>query len=182
MTVQTDIGACVSGDARGCAYILDKDRGTSGQAGVVRGCIDKKCSSRCMGDRLPHTKCTLYAQGQYCQCTNSEVAGTQTCRPETLGGGGDIDCILGKSGCTCGEYSCTEDTLGCACTLYGGTVSSSACTAPSGKVCCIEQDDYGIKCSCRFSSCTAAIGEIPIDSCTRGDVLAWAGSVATCSR
>src|SRR5690606_2477471 len=85
-SIQTDVGACVSGDARGCAYLRDESRGTSGQAGVVRRCIEEKCGQKCLGDGLPHTRCTLYDGGKRCACSNSETAGTQECTAAEVGG------------------------------------------------------------------------------------------------
>lgn len=180
-TIQTDMAACVSGDAPGCAYSADAERGTTGQAGILRRCIKEECGTRCLGNGLPHTECEVYAQGDYCQCKNAEVAGTETCRKDTVQG----DCVLGTRGCTCGQYACTDDSLGCACEFTGGVVGSS-CSAPSGsgKVCCIEQDGYGIKCSCRFSSCSTSLGEQEIPSCDRADVIDRLGGAAvdSCSR
>jgi hypothetical protein len=179
-TIQTDMAACLAGDAAGCAFLRDDSRGTSGQAGVLRRCIEEKCGSRCMGNGLPHTKCTLYSQGDYCQCTNDEASGTQKCNTATIS---DADCVLGTDGCTCGQYACTDETLGCSCAFHGG-VTGTSCTAPSGKVCCVKQEQYGITCECKFSSCSDVSDEVPIDSCSREDVLAWAGraKVTTCNR
>jgi hypothetical protein len=178
-TIQTDMGACVSGDQPGCAYLLDEDRSTSGQAGVLRKCIEQKCAPRCMGNGLPHTKCTLLSGGDYCQCTNEEVAGTQTCRKETVDG----DCVLGKGGCSCGQYACTDDTLGCSCSFRGGVVGTS-CTAATDKVCCAKQSEYGIECECKFSACYPSSDEAEVPSCSRADVLNYAGGAAvdSCSR
>lgn len=180
-TIQTDIGACVSGDAPGCAFLLDDDRGTSGQAGIVRGCIDKRCGTRCMGNRLPHTSCTIYSQGEYCSCTNSEKAGTQKCDATFVDG----DCVLGTDGCSCGQYACSDDTIGdgCSCSFRGGVVGTS-CTAAADKVCCVKQHETGIDCECKFSTCTESLDEVEIASCSREDVLRWAGAakVQSCSR
>lgn len=181
-TIQTDVAACVSGDAPGCAFLLDDDRGTSGQQGVLRRCIDERCAAKCMGNRLPHTKCTIYSSGDYCSCENSEIAGTQRCNPDTITG---ADCVLGTDGCSCGQYACTDDAItgGCECSFRGG-VSGTSCTAPSGKVCCVKQTDTSIECECRFSSCSASSNEVEIASCSREDVLDWAGAaqVTSCSR
>jgi hypothetical protein len=181
-TIQTDMGACVSGDAPGCAFSRDDSRGTTGQAGVLRKCLLEKCGTRCMGNGLPHTKCTLYSQGDYCQCSNDETAGTQKCNEQTIPG---ADCVLGTDGCTCGQYSCSDDTSGsgCSCSFTGGGVVGTSCTAPTDRVCCVSQTTYGISCECRYSSCYGT-DEVEISSCSKADVPTWADPavVTSCSR
>jgi hypothetical protein len=178
-SIQLDMAACVSGDVAGCAYILNNARSKSGQSGVLRKCITDECASSCMGNGLPHTKCTLQAGGQYCSCTNDEIAGTTSCKKADVDG----DCVLGSDGCTCGQYTCSDDASGgCGCDFFGGGVVGTSCTAMTDKVCCAKQDTYSIKCECRYSSCSGS--EAEITSCSREDVLAWADGAAvdSCSR
>jgi hypothetical protein len=184
-TIQSDMGACISGDVAGCAFILDADRSKAGQAGVLRKCIDESCSATCMGNRLPHTKCTLNGSGEYCTCTNAEISGTQKCDAVTLGG--DADCTLGTDGCTCGEYTCSTDASGgCGCTFFGGVVSGTSCASTTGKACCVKRDGLGVRCECRFSTCSNSQSETELGSCSRADVMAWAAEnglqVDSCSR
>lgn len=180
-TIQTDMAACVAGDAFGCAFLLDDDRSTSGQAGVLRRCINEQCGSSCMNaDKLPHTSCTLLSGGDYCVCSNAEVAGKQTCNEQTIGS--NADCVLGTEGCTCGQYACSDDTVGCSCSFRGGVVGTS-CTAASGDVCCLKRTETGVSCECKYSSCSSS-DEVQIDSCSRADVIDAVSSilVTTCSR
>lgn len=180
-TIKDDMGACLSGDKRGCAYLLDDGRGTSGQMGVLRGCIDKRCGAQCFpADRLPHTTCTLYDQGAYCQCYDSERSGTTTCREDPARG---TDCVLGKGGCTCGKYECHESSIGCACSFKGGTVSSgTTCFAQSDRVCCATLDEYAVSCECGSFSCSTTLREVEVPSCDRDEILARSAVVTQCSR
>lgn len=178
-TIQIDMAACVAGDVRGCAYLLDNERSKSGQAGVLRKCIADNCNTQCMGDGRPHTKCEVHAGGDYCDCSNAEVSSGPTCNREVVNG----NCVLGTEGCTCGQYTCTDDNSGgCGCTFFGATVVGTSCTAPSGKVCCAKRDLYSVKCECRYSSCSTSLGEQEIASCNIDDLLPWAGQVDACSR
>lgn len=178
-TIQIDMAACVAGDVRGCAYLTDAERSSSGQAGVLRKCIFESCNAQCLGDGLPHTKCTLQSGGDYCTCSNEETSGTVTCTKETVSG----DCVLGEKGCTCGQYTCSDDNSGgCACSFYGAAVTGTTCSPSSGHVCCASRDTYSVKCECRYSSCSTALRQEQVASCSRTDVLEWAGSVDACSR
>ena len=132
-----------------------------------------------MGDGRPHTKCEVHAGGDYCDCSNAEVSSGPTCTREVVNG----NCVLGTEGCTCGQYTCTDDNSGgCGCTFFGATVVGTSCTAPSGKVCCAKRDLYSVKCECRYSSCSTSLGEQEIASCNIDDLLPWAGQVDACSR
>jgi hypothetical protein len=183
-SILTDIGACVIGDAPGCAFLLDDTRDTLGLPGAIRGCIDNSCASRCMNaDRRPHTKCAVYEQGHYCQCSNAEASSGQTC--DTWHIGSSAYCVLGSDGCTCGEYTCSASSLGCSCDFHGGAVTTTTCTQPQGGICCFKRESYGVSCSCKkdTTSCSEAAGEVYTLSCSVEDTLAMAGGwVESCSR
>lgn len=181
-SLQTDMAACVAGDAPGCAYMASGERGTTGQAGILRRCIETECSSRCLGDGLPHADCELYSSGEYCRCIDAQVADGPTCRAATIGE--DARCVRGEKGCTCGSYACVTTSFGCSCAFHGGSGTSCNKPTPEG-TCCVRQDEYGITCACEeYSSCTASLGESEIASCNLANVLAWAGGavVDSCSR
>ncbi len=164
-----DLTRCMNGDQPGCAYIFDRD--TSGQAGVVRACIKDKCGETCMGEGRTHQKCSLYAGGTYCSCSDAETSSGDECSKATVGG----HCILGKKGCSCGEYACTK-TFSFLCTCAFGSTSNelSSCSPATfgGRgTCCVKVGDKSTTCSCGENTYTCQDDEYPIATCSEADML-----------
>lgn len=183
-TIQTDVGACVAGDAPGCVYGQTDNRSTSGQQGVVRKCILDSCKSVCFGEGYPHTSCTLQAGGTYCTCADAEKSNGTACDATVVGG----RCIRGTEGCTCGNYECSGSSE-CSCSFHGESSSAPSTCRLSGSAergaCCLRVESQGVSCKCgQYESCSASLDEYDITSCDLDDVLARASQlfVTTCSR
>ncbi len=183
-TIQTDVGACVAGDAPGCVYGQTDNRSDSGQPGVVRKCILDSCRPFCFGDGYTHASCTLRSGGTYCDCADAEKSNGVTCDATVVGG----LCVRGKEGCTCGNYACSSSSDGCSCSFdgsAGGRTTCSLSTSAERGACCVKVEQRGLSCECStYSSCTASIGEYAIASCDLDDVRSFAADyfVTECSR
>lgn len=168
----SDLDACVSGDAPGCAYL--KTKSTSGKAGVVRACIETKCGSECLGNGRPHQSCNLHDGGTWCSCADAAEKQGDDCAVATVGG----ICVLTRGGCTCGAYGCDTSSSGCTCQVGHEPSTSTSCNVPGGAtsgVCCLVFDSFsGFSCACDKykSACYTNSGEVEVSSCDRSVVLA----------
>lgn len=188
-SMQKDMGSCVAGDQAGCAYLYKQS--TSGVAGILRGCIDDKCATSCIGNEFPHTSCTSFSSGAYCSCSYAETSTGESCTAAKYG-----TCVRSVDGCKCGTYSCesTSSSSGCSCDFNGegGSTdcfpqSSSSSGSSSESVCCLKLDGSSVTCKCEkyTSKCYNEFGEYDIESCEKDVVMASLRSakriVAECS-
>lgn len=160
--VQRDIGGCVAGDAKACAYMTSKSE--SGVEGVVRACIQKSCGAACIGTARPHASCTLLSGGTHCTCTPAETSKGPDCSVAAVGGG---RCVLGSTGCECGAFACSTGSS-CSCS-FGSSGSAQTCAPPGGSgSCCVSLSTSGVSCACSSSSsCSGA----RVASCDQSTVL-----------
>lgn len=182
--MKEDVAACVGGDVRGCAY--SRQRSSAGEAGIVRRCLVESCGEACMGDGLPHTRCSIFGGGTSCSCSDAPTSGESECTSALVGG----ECVLGTAGCRCGSYSCTSSYRKCGCG-FDGDAPGEPCTrgaVPEATRCCLLLEDRGVSCVCDdwSESCEAERGEFSIESCEQSAVMAVLESanrvVTTCSR
>ena len=165
-TVADDIGSCIGGDIGRCTYRLVNE-GTTGLQGKVRGCIAKQCGTVCGG--RTHQQCDYRAAGAYCSCSDAEKASGPACPGTTVTG----DCVLGKDGCTCGNYTCRDTSStsfnACSCTFTGASADTfgQECNRPSKEgVCCLKFADQGPTCECSELKTSCYSDEYSVDSCT----------------
>lgn len=168
-----DMGACTGGDAPGCSYSTMKS--TSGFEGKVRACILQKCGTTCMDTGRTHQSCQLLSGGSYCACQDAEKSSGPDCSAAALGGGSEVQCVLGNKGCTCGSYGCSSSTSSsrsCSCSFgRGGGSDSTSCRAPSGSGsgeagrCCGKFTDTGLTCTCDEYTFSCSSTEFSISSC-----------------
>lgn len=160
--VLEQVGACVSGDEPGCAYVATQS--TAGKDGVVRACITSKCATACFGNGRPHQSCSLQNGGLSCACSDADKASGDECSTSTVTG----TCAVAKAGCICGGWSCEPSSFGCQCTFDGEANVVPDCTpassrSKSGK-CCLELGDQTISCRCEGqSSCYTS--QFEVSSC-----------------
>lgn len=182
--LEDDLAACVGGDARACAYV--RQRSDAGEAGIVRRCLVDSCAEACMGDGLPHTRCSIFGGGTSCSCSDAPSSGDSECTAALVGG----TCVLGRAGCRCGAYSCTASYRKCGCGFDGDAPGEpcSRATVPEARRCCVLLEDRGVSCLCDdwSDTCDVESGEFAIDSCEESAVMAVLESakrvVPTCSR
>lgn len=163
-TIAEDLGGCIGGDTGRCTYRITTAGDTGGLHGKIRGCIARRCAAQCLG--RTHKTCDYREAGSYCSCSDSEKASGPACPGTEVTG----HCVLGGTGCTCGNYACTSASASyarCSCGFTGLSASAQGCNVVGKGVCCLSLEGQGPSCQCSElpSSCSDALHEYQVDSC-----------------